>query len=303
MKKIILFIILSTSFLSENKFLDTASIKYFPLSVGNRYVYKSTIPPSITYSVALTTKDTIMFGARYYYCKGFPSLSFPALSDGWYRTDSLTGSLYRYGGSGCIFNWNDVLVDSLAMRSGIYNCTGFIIHCNGEATTVMFGIQTKNLSFGWSIGSMISSWTYTKYFGYSYSEYDHYYSSYTYLQGCIIDGILYGDTSIPTGIKTISEIEPDKYSLSQNYPNPFNPTTKIKFQVPLNKGGGFSRGLFTRLTIYDLLGHEIATLVNQQLKPGTYEVEWDGTNYPSGVYFYRLTASDYNETKKMVLVK
>ncbi|MGA2668622.1 MAG: T9SS type A sorting domain-containing protein, partial [Ignavibacteria bacterium] len=86
------------------------------------------------------------------------------------------------------------------------------------------------------------------------------------------------------------------------YPNPFNPTTKIKFQIPLNKGG--ERGLsFVTLKIYDLLGREVATLVNQQLKPGTYEVEFNGTNYPSGVYFYRLTTNNNTATKKFVLVK
>jgi hypothetical protein len=105
------------------------------------------------------------------------------------------------------------------------------------------------------------------------------------------------------GIKKISNEISNSYSLSQNYPNPFNPTTKIRFQIPLNKGGGFSRGLFTRLTIYDLLGREVAILVNEQLKPGTYEVEWDGTNYPSGVYFYKLTTESFNQTKRMVLIK
>jgi hypothetical protein len=105
------------------------------------------------------------------------------------------------------------------------------------------------------------------------------------------------------GIKPISTNIPEKFSLYQNYPNPFNPSTKIKFEIPLNKGGGFSRGLFTKLSIYDLLGRKVTTLVNQQLQSGTYEVEWDGTYYPSGVYFYKLTAVDFSETKRMVLLK
>jgi hypothetical protein len=104
------------------------------------------------------------------------------------------------------------------------------------------------------------------------------------------------------GVQKISESVPQSYALYQNYPNPFNPTTKIKFQIPLNKGG--ERGLsFVTLKIYDLLGREVATLVNQQLKPGTYEVEFNGTNYPSGVYFYRLTTNNNTATKKFVLVK
>jgi photosystem II stability/assembly factor-like uncharacterized protein len=93
------------------------------------------------------------------------------------------------------------------------------------------------------------------------------------------------------------------FSLSQNYPNPFNPSTKIKFQIPLSPLSERGVGGFVTLKIYDILGREVATLVNQQLKPGTYEVEWDGTNYPSGVYFYKLTSGDFSSSKKMVLVK
>ncbi|MGA2667850.1 MAG: T9SS type A sorting domain-containing protein, partial [Ignavibacteria bacterium] len=110
------------------------------------------------------------------------------------------------------------------------------------------------------------------------------------------------------GIRKLSEELPHEFLLSQNYPNPFNPSTKIKFDIspiPLSRGvdaeGG--RGVSVRLTIYDLLGREVTTLVNQPLQPGTYEVEWDGTNYPSGVYFYRLTAGNYSDTKKLVLLK
>ncbi|MGD0341846.1 MAG: T9SS type A sorting domain-containing protein, partial [Bacteroidales bacterium] len=83
------------------------------------------------------------------------------------------------------------------------------------------------------------------------------------------------------------------------------PSTKIKFSIPLNKGGGFSRGLSEVITlkIYNLLGQEITTLINEQLLPGSYEVTWDGTNYPSGVYYYKLAYGDISFTKKMVLIK
>ncbi len=97
---------------------------------------------------------------------------------------------------------------------------------------------------------------------------------------------------------------PKEFKLYQNYPNPFNPTTKIKFDIPPSRG---ARGVPTRLVIYDVLGREIAVLVNDQLTPGTYEVEWSATggaeNYSSGIYFYRLITSEYTETKKMVLLK
>jgi hypothetical protein len=98
-----------------------------------------------------------------------------------------------------------------------------------------------------------------------------------------------------TGINLIVVEMPFNFSLSQNYPNPFNPQTRIKFAVP--------KASFTKLIIYDLLGREVATLVNEELKPGTYEADWDGSNYSSGVYFYKIISGDFVETKKMVLMK
>lgn len=110
-----------------------------------------------------------------------------------------------------------------------------------------------------------------------------------------------------TELKKTEYNYPDKFSLSQNYPNPFNPVTKIKFEISEVR----SEKLEVRLVIYDPLGREIATLINDKLAPGTYEVEWNGSNYTSGVYFYKLEISDpetssglhYSETKKMVLIK
>jgi hypothetical protein len=122
------------------------------------------------------------------------------------------------------------------------------------------------------------------------------------LLGCVIYGIVYGDTSFVVGIKQISSEVPSLFSLSQNYPNPFNPSTKISFAVPPSKE---DRGVnIVCLIIYDALGREVTTLVNQQLKPGTYEVDWDGANYPSGIYFYQLSiGNEQLSTKKMVLIK
>jgi len=105
------------------------------------------------------------------------------------------------------------------------------------------------------------------------------------------------------GVKPISNEVPKQFALSQNYPNPFNPITKIKFAIPLSRGVSEGRGVFVTLKIYDILGREVATLVNEQLSLGTYEVEWDASNYPSGVYFYKLITSEHTETKRMVLIK
>jgi hypothetical protein len=88
---------------------------------------------------------------------------------------------------------------------------------------------------------------------------------------------------------------PDKFELLQNYPNPFNPTTNIKYQIPNNS--------YVSLKVFDIIGKEITTLVNEKQSPGSYEVSFDGSNLPSGVYFYKLITGNYSETRKMVLIK
>jgi len=93
---------------------------------------------------------------------------------------------------------------------------------------------------------------------------------------------------------------PSVLSLSQNYPNPFNPTTKIRFAIPSNVKGETSN---IKLTVFDALGREIEILVNESLKPGIYEADWNAKNLTSGVYFYRLITDGFAETKKMLLIK
>ncbi|MCE1164119.1 MAG: T9SS type A sorting domain-containing protein [Bacteroidetes bacterium] len=95
---------------------------------------------------------------------------------------------------------------------------------------------------------------------------------------------------------------PIEFALQQNYPNPFNPVTKIMFSVPENGKSKSENGLVA-LRVYDITGREIETLVNESMHAGTYEVTFDGSRYPSGVYFYSLTAGNFSETRKMILVK
>lgn len=98
------------------------------------------------------------------------------------------------------------------------------------------------------------------------------------------------------------EIIPGKFALFQNYPNPFNPSTKIKYNIPSVTLSGVEGSRVT-LKIYDLLGNEIATLVNEEKTAGVYEVEFSAENLTSGIYFYKLTTSSFSETKKLVLMK
>jgi len=97
-----------------------------------------------------------------------------------------------------------------------------------------------------------------------------------------------------SGIKT-KEAFPNNFILYQNHPNPFNPITIIKYKVP-----EFS---YLTIKVYDVLGNEIASLVNEEKPAGSYEVEFNGTTFPSGIYFYQLQLGNFWDTKKMVLIK
>jgi photosystem II stability/assembly factor-like uncharacterized protein len=98
-----------------------------------------------------------------------------------------------------------------------------------------------------------------------------------------------------TGTTSNEEKIPGSYLLEQNYPNPFNPTTNIRFAI--------SKFGFVKLTVFDIKGREIETLVNENLNAGTYNADWNAVNHSSGVYFYRLEGEGFTETKKMLILK
>jgi hypothetical protein len=203
-------------------------------------------------------------------------------------------------------------MDSLNVRKNdsAYSCGGKWYRCDDTVNYNIFNLNIKSKSFYW-----------TNYFeggdrhrlvlGIGRVRIDQYGAHFSMghtLQGCLINGVLYGDTSL-VGINQISTEIPIDYSLSQNYPNPFNPATRIRFSIPLSRGVSEGRGVLTKLIVYDALGREVQTLVNENLSPGTYEVDFDGSNLPSSVYYYKLEVSDHSnplrvtETKKMVLIK
>ncbi len=107
-------------------------------------------------------------------------------------------------------------------------------------------------------------------------------------------------SNILIGLKKISGPVPQKFQLFQNYPNPFNPATKIKFDI----GGLDNNGVLNaKITVFDIQGKQIAVIFNRELQAGTYEIEWNATDYPAGVYFYRFTAGDLSVSRKMILLK
>ena len=101
--------------------------------------------------------------------------------------------------------------------------------------------------------------------------------------------------NIVVGTKDNEAIQPMTYSLQQNYPNPFNPTTKIKYSIP--------EASQVSLKVYDILGNEVASLVNQEKQAGTYEVQFNASSLSSGVYFYKIKSGSFIQTRKMIVLK
>ncbi len=108
--------------------------------------------------------------------------------------------------------------------------------------------------------------------------------------------------AVITSVEPAPANHPTSFSLSQNYPNPFNPSTEIRYEIPAAVGRGSSMSN-VRLVVCDLLGREVATLVNEPQTPGTHTVEWNAGRNASGVYFYTLAVDGFVQTRKMVLTK
>lgn len=136
--------------------------------------------------------------------------------------------------------------------------------------------------------------------GYTNASGDFEFSSTVLVSGLPVQAVVTGRNYVPyiqdiiTNINFASEV-PASYELLQNFPNPFNPSTVIKFGLPKNG--------FVTLKVYDALGKEVAQLVNGNLNAGTYNVDFNASRLSSGVYFYRISAGEFTEIRKMVLMK
>lgn len=296
--KIIVFLIpLNIQFIFTQ---ENSAVNFFPLNVGNVWLYVRDQPPYIPPGPGkdlVRVEDSSLIGGHiYYHVRGYTYNSFGNLEYsnlGKVRVDSVSGNILIYeNGSVC-------LVDSLKSElndSAYSTCEVRWRKCLDTNSMNMFGQLFNARIFMWSnYFEQGKSSTYLNGLG---KVSMHYYcpqcSQHWGLIGCVVKGVLYGDTAITSINLTSSEV-PERFALSQNYPNPFNPTTNIKFQI--------SKSEIVKLTIYDILGKEIQILVNQELSPGAYSVDFDGSNLPSGVYYYKIETVSYIKTKKMVLIK
>jgi hypothetical protein len=282
--------------------LDTVSTKFLPMKVGNIWVYEWYYfhPPFPTDSGAtkvVMLRDTTANGHKYYYFRGVPDAGpLSIYVQQWIRFDSTTGNILGLAPQyNCSYHPGEILIDSLASRK--YDtakaCSYPLRICKDTGSINICAIQTAKKDF-YTDPLSCSCLYYAKNLGIYGSSNGELQSRGYSLKGCVINGIVYGDTNFTAIHSSQSEV-PVSYQLFQNYPNPFNPSTKIKYTIA--KSGD------VMLKIFDVLGKEVNTLVSKKQRPGTYEADWDGTYYTSGVYFYKLTSGDFSETKSMVLLK
>ena len=261
-----------------------------PFQVGNKFYYKNT---SGGFSQREMVSDTTIIGKTFLIVKS-------TNPNGWVNTtyerlDSSSLKWFQYYSFPCPGEWV-IIGFNYSVNTTWYQCMPSLVSdslsFSGDTTNILGDPVTLRMVKKiptWRNVQNRFMWTYSEKFGIvSYASSSGYRE---WLVGAIIDGVTYGTT----GLNPISNIIPDKYALHQNYPNPFNPSTKIKFDIPDNGA--------VKLKVYDVIGNEVAILVNTNLLAGTYEYSFDGSILSSGVYFYSLETGDFKETKRMLLIK
>ncbi len=191
-------------------------------------------------------------------------------------------------------SWSDVVPVEL---------TSFTANVSSNAVTLNWKTSTETNNKGFEIQRKVEGSTWTKISfvnGNGTSTKSH---EYSYVDGNLESGnysyrlkqVDFNGSYEYSNVVEASINAPNKFELAQNFPNPFNPTTKISFSVPSNSN--------VKLTVYNLLGQEITTLVNGFMKAGSHTVEFNATNMNSGLYFYKLESNGLTQVKKMMLLK
>ena len=292
--------------------IPSEALEFYPLQIGNKWFYER-IDYSLDWITGNTIIDTSYFqrrvlglenkpnGKKYYKIDDYDfytKLKF----ENFERIDSSTGLVYRYDSTLDSTNF-ECIVDDLMLEQGnlfntprlysYYNPVGMIFE-NEDYFNDWSSYRKRNGFSGGSFGAEYYSLTQGIGLDSVFVSLIDAFDAYIDIKGCVIDGIVYGDTTL-TDIDDDDNGIPTSYKLEQNFPNPFNPTTKITWQSPV-------AGIQT-LKVYDVLGNEVVTLVNEFRNSGIYEVDFDASKLSSGVYFYQLKAGDFISSKKMILIK
>lgn len=278
-------------------FLVSGSIIYaqsfYPLKVGNQWVYKDTSwgyqsPSTVDTSFAEVVGDTIMpNGQRYFSLKGNEAVGAALV-----RADPDTIHYYNFFDSTDqpFYRLSDTVDAQWPVEFGPF----FTVSVATTGPLTWFGVQTNYRQY--RLDGLALSWVVlSEKFGpvAVWDEYDPpgIYNTRRFLIGAIISDTAYG---ILTSVAPSAQV-PSQYSLSQNYPNPFNPGTVIQVTVPHKTNGS--------VVLYDVIGRRVTTLFSGNLQPGTTSIRWDGRAFAGGVYFYRFQTPEYSSTKSMLLLK
>jgi len=291
---------------SDTNYKTLSFLDLYPLHIGNYWQYKVTVDSdfnnedTVYYRYREILKDTLMSNGEIYK-KIFDGRDFAFQTYTYLRVDSTTGCIYIYSPNGNYTN-DELLRDSLKMMMGdsFLAEDWYPIMCTLVDSVDSFGEVRLRKHYYFPLIPIYSEYRYTEGIGETYRM-NHFefivalniFSEITYAR---INGEEFGE------LVNVENEQTEKYSykLSQNYPNHFNPITKINYQLPERS--------FVTLKIYDVLGNEIAILINEEKPAGEYEVDFNSTGLihqtlPSGVYFYRLQADSFVKTKKMVLLR
>jgi len=293
--------------------IPVEALDFYPLQVSNKWIYER-IDYSLDWITGTTIIDTSYFqrkvlgleikpnGNKYYKIDDYDfynKLSF----ENYERIDSSTGLIYRYDATLDSTNFECIIDDLMLEQGNLFNTSR--LYSYYYPVGMIF--ENEDYYNGWSL--------YRKRNGFSGGSFGAEYYSLTQgigldsvfvslidafdahidLKGCVIDGIVYGDTTLTDIDGCIEPLLPKHFVLDQNYPNPFNPTTKINWQSPISG--------HQTLKVYDVLGNEVATLIDEYRNTGIYEVEFEAAKLSSGVYFYQLIAGDFVSTKKLIVLK
>jgi len=284
--RLILLVFVNSAALLQLEAQTDSSLAFFPLQLNDLWQYRYHYYDCCcnyeisSYFTVRVARDTVLQDGLSY---KVVEISLPELfSIRCLRVDTATANVYEFSGDMSV---GPCLLDSLratvgSVFSGIRSIQGGPIICAGIGTTTVLGMRTMvkqftgagifyNLAFGLGL-TQIDTMVF------QCGTWDFRSDDLCYAR---ISGKEYGTF---VGMKSQIKIAPESFTMAQNYPNPFNSTTAINFQV--------SAVSMVKLSVYDLLGREVAVLVNERKAPGSYEVTFDGSNLASGVYFYQFRA-------------
>jgi hypothetical protein len=263
---------------------------YYPLAKGNEWSYRSVGLPPADSTISRTVRvvgDTLSPDGHRYSILDQEDV----MGGRFVRTDSSSVSYWYQGRDQRVFRLDARIGDTARIDWGPY----ITAKLTSMDTAVVLGERVRVLTFEVE-GTLFAIVRLCEKFGpmteWRYSDPPPPWPEWgKELVGCTIDGVRYGRTvdvhDLPSVVRSIE--------LHQNYPNPFNPTTIIGYQLP-----GVSD---VKLAVFDLLGREVAVLVNERKNAGGYEVKFDATGLSTGVYFYRLTAGDFVQIRKLLLLQ